>query len=398
MQERLINERRDWKAQVFPYDYYLPDDSPECQYCLTDKQAELLRGLVEPLGWRTRWWSATDVAIDIPLIEEYRADLVRRLMMGCCGDEDLIYTYDEDGNLEVSDDGGVTYTPAPQADIRINPKVVFPQPPTEEGVDELCLAADGMVNLIREQIGDQLTDDMSRYTLGQLISDWTNTMIGTSNPFQALVTIVTNQIFALLISAVRAALTEEVYALLRCIFSANMLADISFDVAAADNVRTDTTSQISGIAGVFLEHLEYLLGSGGLTNLARSMAGIDDSACCPECSADLWGVWNLDGVDVGLEIARGSNWITVQSVTHPDFGGSIGQIVITTGDSAVCCSLSAAVEIGGDMTDVNLRQAVCGAAIWPAATGIDFVDDSMCTVYAFKTTGTAPFQIKFTFS
>ena len=111
-----------------------------------------------------------------------------------------------------------------------------------------------------------------------------------------------------------------------------------------------------------------------------------------------YSIWVLSGIAVGTEISRGANWIIVESVVHPSFGGSIGQIVITTNDSTICCSLLSAEDQGGETSALNLRQAVCGEAIWPAATGIDFVDDSMCTVYAYKTVGTAPFQVKFTFA
>src|SRR5438034_9687278 len=272
MKERQINEKRNWKAELFPYDEFIPDGSHECTYCLTNKQADLLRGLLEPIGWKTRWWSDVNI-MDVDKIQAFRDDLIRRLMMGCCGDEGILFRYDSDGNLESSSDGWITYSPAPQDDIRINPQVQFPPPIVPEGEDITCQAADSAVTLIKEQIGDQLTDDMSRYTLGQLIHDWTTTIIGTSNPFQALVTIVSNQIFSLLISAVRAALTTDVYDKLRCILQSRMNSVAFFDGTAWESVRSDILSQISGIAGVFLEHLVYLIGNGGLSNLARSGAG-----------------------------------------------------------------------------------------------------------------------------
>jgi len=396
MSQLEINNRRNWKAQTFPYDYYLPDETKECQYCLTEKQAEILRGIIEPLAWQTRWWSDTDTPIDQDAIEAFRDDLVRRLMMPCCND-DLIYTYDEDGNLEVSDDGGVTYTPAPQDDIRINPKVVFPQPPTEEGVDEICLAADGMVNLIKEQIGDQLTDDMGRYTLQQLITDWTTNVIGTSNPFQALAIIVTNQIFALIIAAVRAALTDEVYASLRCIFSARMSTDISFTPAAADDVRSDILSQISGVAGVFLEHLVYLLGSGGLTNLARSMAGSSDEACCPDCSADMWSIVNYSGTNVGSILSVGSNWIIVQGSSHPDFGTPWNAMIETDSDLTCCVPIS--VEwLTGDHVGENVFGVDSPAPRWPGTPNSSFDMGVAClnTVF-FRKDGGGNFTAKITF-
>ncbi len=205
--------------------------------------------------------------------------------MSCCGDEIILYRYDPDGNLEKSTDGGTVYTPSPLDDIRIYPRVTYPEPTEVEGEDLKCVAADSAVTLLREQIGDQLTDDMSRYTLSQLITDWTTTVVGTSNPFQALATVVTNQIFALLISAVRAALTDDVYDQLNCILYCHMDETAFFDGSEWGAVRSQILSEITGIAGVFLEHLIYLIGNGGLSNLARAGAGSPD-ADCSECHCD----------------------------------------------------------------------------------------------------------------
>lgn len=351
MQEKLINERRDWKAQVFPYDYYLPDDSKSCLYCLTDKQAELLRGLVEPLGWRTRWWSETDAPIELSVIEPYRADLIRRLMMSCCGDEVPVqYRYDPDGNLEKSEDGGVTWTPAPENDVRIN-SPQFPPVPGADGDDKKCIAATGGAALLKEQVGDQLTDGMSRYTLSQLITDWVGTMLDTSNPFEALLTVISNQIFALVIATLGPALTDPVYDTFKCILYCRMNEAAFFDAAAWAGVRSDITDQIGGIAGIFLEHLVYLLGNGGLTNLVRAggAASGDCSDCdCPlTCDIDNWhpalwygGVYYHDGSGAvtGTEIARDATSITIQSADRGD-----GQQVISfsTPDGLLCCGFTA---------------------------------------------------------
>lgn len=338
MSERQVNERRNWKAQVFKFDYYIPDVSKECMYCLTEKQAETLRGIVEPLGWKTRWWSDTQEIVQDD-IEEFRNDIVRRLMMSCCGSEGLIYTYNSDGELLVSDDDGLTYNPAPNDDIRNNPHVVFPEQPNEEGVDEICLAADGMVNLIREGIGDNLTEDMSRYTLGELIRNWVETMIGTSNPFAALVIIITNQIFALVVGAVIAALTDEVYLTMRCILSSNMLSDKSFDADKWEAVRSDILGQITGIAGIFLEHIVYLLGSGGLTNLARSLAGTDDTACCPSCVTEWsWPVASF-GANLTVDPDTVNNWITAEAIF-------IGSDYYWGFQSETCCDMQVTITSG----------------------------------------------------
>lgn len=287
MSEFTVNERRNWKAQVFPYDHFIPDESQECLYCLTDKQAEILRGIIEPLGWKTRWWSDDDTPIDKNEIEAFRDDLIRRLMMSCCGDEVPVrYRYTDGGVLQRSEDGGSTWTDAPDYDPR-NYSPQFPPMSGTDGPDKRCLAATGAADLIKQQVGDQLTDDMSRYTLSQLITDWLKTYIETSNPLQALLTVIANQIFALVIAVLRPALTDTVYSTLKCILYCHIGNDASFNDAQWQAVRDDITSQIGGIAGVFLEHLVYLLGAGGLTNVAR--AGGASSGDCSACDCHICG-------------------------------------------------------------------------------------------------------------
>jgi hypothetical protein len=286
MSEFIANERRHWKAMLFPYDVFIPDESDECQYCLTEKQAEYLRGLLEPAGWATRWWS-DETPIDQDKIEQFRDDLIRRLMMSCCGgDFGIIFRWTEDGVLQSSDDGGETWTDDPTEDPR-NSSPTFPPMAGSDGDDKKCLAATGMVALIKEQVGDQLTDDMSRYTLGQLITDWVTTLIQSSNPFQALLTIAANQIFALVISVLRAALTDTVYDLLLCIFYCHMEDNATFTQEDIDLIRSDIGDQIGGVATLFLQQLIFLLGPIGMTNLAR--AGGATTGDCSSCDCNCFG-------------------------------------------------------------------------------------------------------------
>jgi len=299
--------------------------------------------------------------------------------MSCCCNQTILYRYDVDGNLETSTDGGVTWTPAPGNDIRVNPTVLFPPPVAAEGVDITCQSADSAVVLIKQQIGDQLTDDMSRYTLNQLINDWTANIVGASGPFQALAVIITNQIFALLISAVRAALTDAVYDKLRCIFQANMDSTAFFDGAAWEASRTQILSQITGIAGVFLEHLVYLIGNGGLSNLARSGAGDPDAFCCPDCSVDIWSVTSLAGVPVGSIIEVGLNYLIVQSVAHPSFGGLTGEISINTTGANDCCFItSVEFPTGEEAVNMQMFDVDCGNPVYPGSslTGWDGTNQS----------------------
>lgn len=312
MSEFQINERRNWKAQTFPYDHYIPDETEECQYCLTEKQAEIIRGIIEPLGWKTRWWSDIDQEINQDAIEEFRDDISRRLMMSCCGGESPIrYRYTSEGILQQSTDEGVTWIDAPNNDPR-NYSPQFPPMTGSDGTNKRCLASRGMEQLIKEQVRDQLTDGMSRYTLEQLVKDWVTTYIETSNPFQALITVVTNQIFALVIATLRPALTDEVFSTLQCIFYKRMLPDASYDSSRWELVRSDILSQITGIAGIFLEHLIYLLGVAGLTNLARSNGYTGEDDNCADC----------DGCPSFYFLTSDEGW-----VAGPEFGNPGGEWV-----------------------------------------------------------------------
>jgi len=357
LSERQINDRRRWKAEGFPYDYYLPDDTPECQYCLTEKQAEILRGMLQPLAWKTRWWSDSDAEIDQDTIEAYRDDIIRRLMMACCDTEfGVIFRWIEDGVLQKSTDGGTTWEDAPEDDPR-NSSPVFPPVAGDPSPDKRCIAANSVKTLIKEQVGDQLTDDMSRYTLGQVISDWVNTLLQSSNPFDAIIQIVTNQILALVIATLRPALTDDVYNELECCVYCNMADDLSFDDAQWTAVRTCITTNISGIAGVFLEHLIYLIGKVGLTNLARSQAAIDGdcSTCCPSC-ADLWDVY--DGTH-GTITSRDADQITI------DAGLVAGNyyVILSTMDADICCTPLGYDILSGTVTQTgNLSWTACGTA------------------------------------
>jgi len=279
--QQIVENRRHWKGQVVDYDAIRAYETRECSYCLTDAQVSVLAGIIEPLAWSTRWQSETQ-PIDKDWIEQFRNDIQRRLNMGCCGDN-VIYRYNEDGVLESSEDGGVTWQPAPQDDIRITAPQ-FPPVPGEPSPDKKCIAATGMSHLIKEQVGDQLTDEMTRYELNELIRDWTSTYIGTSNPFMAILTVAANQIFALIIAVLRPALTDEVYDILTCIFYENISDDLDFSESDIDSIREDIGGQIFGIATLFLQQLVYLMGSAGLTNLSRASGATEgDCSYCSEC-------------------------------------------------------------------------------------------------------------------
>jgi hypothetical protein len=224
------------------------------------------------------------------------------------------------------------------------------------------------VTLIKEQVGDQLTDDMGRYTLGQLVHDWITTYIDTSNPFEALITIAANQIFALVISALRTALTDDVYNDLQCIIYCHMGEGISFDDSQWTDVRTQIQSDITGIAGVFLEHLIFLLGKIGLTNLARSQASTegDCTGCSCEGGCDISG-WELWDVDAGI-INTGTRTSTFIEIAAQIRGDSNYYVIFGNKSNADgCCVLN------NNRSDTKIVYAVGNPDFaWYSPCGTDF--------------------------
>jgi len=356
MNDKTMADRTRWKAELFNYEYYLPDESPECQYCLTEKQAEILRGIIIPLGWKTRWLSI-ETEIDQDQIEAFRDDLIRRLMMSCCGgDFQIIFRWTEDGVLQQSEDGGTTWEDAPQEDPR-NSSPIYPPVPGEPSDDKKCIAGTGMMTLIQEQIGDQITDDMTRFTLGELIETWVTTIIQTSNPFLALINIAVNQIFALSLALLVPALTSDVYNRLKCCFIDNMADDLSFDNTQWEAVRDCILSDISGIAGIFLEHLVFLLGSVGLTNLARSQAVTEGSCDCDcTCSVASWIPYDGTAGTKIEELSSNCRLVIDSSVR----GDGLSYVIWIGSSSSDCCFLTSATDITGFFDPGACAHALCG--------------------------------------
>lgn len=346
----VLNDRKKvWKASQADYDDVFSRSNRLCSVCLTEQQIVALLSMTEFLYWPTRWVKASG-DVDRQIVTEFVERLERNLMMACCDDNlPIQYRYSSSGVLERSLNAGGNWTAAPEYDPRVySPQ--FPPMPGADGDDKKCIAATGAAALVKEQVGDQITGDMTRYTLSQLITDWVKTMIQSSNPFQALLTVIVNQIFALVLSALVPALTETVYDTFKCILYCDIGDDATVNDAQWTQIRADITDQIGGIAGIFLEHLIYLLGTTGTSNLLRSggAAEGDCTACsCPvPCGTD----WHVrPDITAYTEIIDvGDDYITVSA--HGIIGSNYYGIV-ESGAIDTCCTfdhfeiLSGSIEL-----------------------------------------------------
>jgi hypothetical protein len=328
-----------WNGDQLDYDALIlnPNDARECSYCLTQPQAKALIALIDRYRFATRWFSE-DEPIDRLDLEHFVNDCQRRLMMSCCGDEiPRQFRFNDSGDLESSDDGGATWNTDPGRDPRES-SPIFPPPGGE--MNDKCVSADAGVNAVKNDVYAMLVAEMTRDDLENLIKVWITRYIETSNPVLALIEVAVNLIMGAGIDVIIAALTTEQWDILRCCFFNHMNDDLSFDHDGWVGLRTCVQEDMSLVAGTFIEHLLYLIGTRGCTNIIRSGLGsvsADCAACVPPNCVTIWD-----------HIVEGSGIVTHHEAdgyfdAEAEFLDGQWQIALQTGDGTdnmLCCDLS----------------------------------------------------------
>lgn len=384
------DKRTQWKGDQLVYGDLIaePNNSSEDLYCLTFPQTKALISILELYRYTTRWYGDT---VDGLLIERFVSDTQRRLMMGCgCGEIIIvIFRWNSEGELESSEDNGETWTDAGNVD----PRHTAPEfPPPIGDMANKCAAADSAVTSIIVEVFNNLTEGMALVTLDEVLRTWVQTYIGTSNPLLALIAVVRNLIYGLAVTTIIASLTTDVWDKLRCCFRCNISPELDFDEARWVDLRTCITEDITGVAGIFLEHLIYLLGWSGSTNIARSGLGSPEADCseCPceiECGIESWHIVNYNGVDVGAIIGTGVNYIDVTGSSHPDFATPFNAMIQTDNDD-ICCMLNS-FELQSGSPTPNTFGVLCGNARWPSSPNVGFgLPQEVNTVFVRGDTGT----------
>jgi len=363
MKEWQINEKRNWKGIVFPYDEFFPDESRECQVCLTEKQTEILRGIVEPLAWTTRWFSDEN-DINQTEIQAFRDDLIRRLMMSCC-DGDVRYKY-VGIVLYKSTDGGLTYEPSPGDDYR-NTSVEWPKP-SELGIDSTkCQAADSVVQTFKTQMVESIADDQA---IAGIIGAIAAIIIffasaGTTALISAQIAALCAAIFAAGVATWKALFTSDIWDQLRCLVFENMVDDESIDQAGIDNLYSQIGSNFSGIVSQILQGYVSVAGLIGINNMMHSNIGDADANCddCDStCNTENWSIKIYNGNPIGSMGLPHTGYIDVTGTSHPDFPYAYNAMIQTM-DADICCVVDSIELLSGSMPIPTIVN--CGSALWP---------------------------------
>lgn len=324
--------------------------------------------------------------------------------MSCCCPETPPVQYKYIGTvLYRSTDGGVTFEPAPDYDYR-NTSTQWPKP-SEIGVPSTkCQAADSVVQTFRDQITQQITEDMGASAILGVIAAALLLFLsaGTTAAISAQVVAVVAAILGAGVTAWQAAFTTEVWDNFRCLIYNNMDSDESITQEGLDTLYEQLDTNFTGIVVPTLKGYIAAAGLVGINNMMASNSGDPDAICCTECSPEIWSITVLDGVPVGSIIGSGQNYITLQSVAHPSFGGLTGEVSINTTGSSDCCQIIDIEFITGETyADMIKFHVECGNPVYPASGLSPWDGSSSSNSFQIRkptSLGSSQFQAKITFA
>lgn len=266
--------------------------------------------LIDLLTIATRWysWARSAGTEGKETADRWRDVMNLPELNMCCCPEPTNRRYNENGELEVSYDGGITWLPAPELDDRFSGIVAPPMPGTD-GENKRCIAAASAEEYVKLNLIEDLTEGSSYAELNAalvaIVAALGVTGVG------LLLAAAAAAIFIAGVGAVTAAFTTEVWTDFRCILFCRIRNDGSFDTAGWEAVKADILDQFTGVVSAILYNWVNSVGVVGLTNSARSgfVASADCSGCtdCPSCTAE-------SQIQIGTFVSRTETEIVIDAV------------------------------------------------------------------------------------
>ena len=198
------------------------------------------------------------------------------------------------GALEISVDGGTTWTPDPE-DPRVTGTIAPPLP--DDVTDKRCQGAANVVAVLKEK-QQALANDANAWTSinGIIVAILAIlAFIGLLGTAGAIAPLVVGLAYALLQTgqaAFAAAFPQSVWDVTLCAIYCHTQADASYTAADVGAIKAELAQQLTGIASKFLVDNVGLLGVVGMTNAARSGAATG-TADCSSCTCEACSMWQL---------------------------------------------------------------------------------------------------------
>lgn len=349
------NPKGDWKANQFDWDRISSLSQAECCFSLSQQEVALILTYTEMIGYVTRWFSETDETVNASDIVLWRSNLERKLMSGCCPDEGKIYRVGEDGQIQSSTDGGITWEDDPAADPRLTaPR--FPPLPGEDGNVKKCTAANNAAGQIKIAADQLIADSGAWAGLTALIGILLGVLaflsiIGSGGILTPFVVTLAGTLLGAGSAAFNAAMTEDVYNRLVCTFYCNMQEDGSFTEGNLADIHDALQTTETGIAQEYLEELINMIGSVGLTNMGRTSGGsvsYDCAECdCGEGCGYKYELFDQPGYPAvpGVIVAQTDTYIDLQI-------GATSYGLLQAIDISDCCFVGPLEVISGSATGV----------------------------------------------
>lgn len=374
-----------------------------CCYCLTDAQVQMILGISDYFGWVTRWYSSSGT-IDKQTILDLQGGLIENLMSGCCNDGSFSIRFRFNGIVyEKSQDGGATWTPAPEYDPRLN-SVLWPKP-SEIGLPSTkCQAADSVSNYFKTKINEQVTDDMAAAAILGVVAAALLLLLseGGTGFITAQIQGLVAAILAAGVSAWQAAFTSTVWNKLRCLIYNHMDTDETITQAGLDAVYSALDTTFTGIVVPTLKGYISAAGLVGINNIMSQLSG-DPDANCDDCTDTCFEGWeagyNYEGSGIypfGAITDSDANWIIVSSADR----GDGQQVIRITQPYTGWHECSVQWEL--IPTDYTLSNKAYGHSPNPpdytTATLDPLMPSPRTANYMELLGGTTPFSCKFTFT
>jgi len=291
------NPKATYKAQLLDYDALLLASDEECSYCLSEREIQMLLAFVDYIPWKTRY-IATETEIDTELIRQWGANLARKLMSGCCGDNQT-HRFSPAGVYQSSDDGGLTWNDDPENDPR-NSYVGAPPLPGTASDAKKCAAADNVRDLM-EQYRDNLIEIVgatpSILAIIAGILAFIGVLAGVSGVgigIGVLFLTMAAEIVQIGGTGISSEITFTTLQTFRCLVYCRMNNDGELTYDAWQGLLADIAGEFSGFAETFFYQTINGMGYIGTTNagtVGTATASDCDDCGCENCSnLDNWEI------------------------------------------------------------------------------------------------------------
>jgi hypothetical protein len=336
--------RQSYKAFLWDYDSLLAYSDDECCYSLSEREIQILLAQIDPIAWRTRY-KPTSTEIDVNLLTKWQGNLARKLMSGCCPDNDELHRYLPDGTYQTSTDGGETWDDDPTAD----PRYGAPLAPPLSGANseaKRCAAADN----IREQFEDMRDGTIDLLTAGTttlLIVSFLVGLLGgilsisvVGVSFGVMLFALAGYMLSLTPESVAEQLDAEVMDQFRCLVYCRLGTDGRMSDSALAALLADIASTFTDFPETFFYSIVASLGATGISNAATM--GLATASDCGDCECPNQCI-HESNIIVGTLVSQTETSITIDAVLTTYASTLAYWVVYGSEGSGYCCTLCSQV-------------------------------------------------------